>query len=501
MPERVYVFDTTLRDGEQTPGVSLRREDKILIAEALADLGVDIIEAGFPVVSRGEFETIKDVAKLGIPSKVCVLSRCERKDIDRVLESDAEWIHLFIATSDAHLRDKLKMTRQEVLSRAVEMVDYAKSHGLTVHFSAEDATRSDPDYLMKIYEAVKRAGADSIDIPDTVGFALPHVMRSLVIRAKEVTNLPVAVHCHDDMGLATANTLAGVEGGAEIVHVTINGIGERAGNTSLEEVVVALKFLYGVETNVKLTELDKVSRLVSKLTGMIIPKNKSIVGDNAFTHESGIHVHGVLNNPYTYEPIMPEVVGKRRRIVLGKHSGTHGMERVLREFGYNLSPDQVRRVLDKVKEYADAGIKMTEYRLVNILVEVLGNQIRPLVSLEDLRVTSTMNTHECSVVLNVAGESVAGSARGGSAHMVTISATISALSKVIGNFELVDYTIYTPPYDERNVSEAEVVVSRNGQQYVGRGISNNPSAALSLAVASAISQYLQSVNVKSEVTK
>ncbi|MEM1517724.1 MAG: 2-isopropylmalate synthase, partial [Nitrososphaerota archaeon] len=247
LPERVYIFDTTLRDGEQTAGVSLCIDDKLSIAEALSDIGVDIIEAGFPAVSPGELDAIKQIVEMGLRPKICVLSRCDERDIDLAANTGADWIHLFIATSDLHMKYKLRLAPEQVLSRAVEMTQYAKSYGMTVHFSAEDATRSDFDFLLKIYRSVKEAGAESIDIPDTVGIAIPYIMRNLARMIKEATGIPVAVHCHDDLGLATANTLAGVEGGAEIVHVTVNGIGERAGNASLEEVAAALRFLYGID--------------------------------------------------------------------------------------------------------------------------------------------------------------------------------------------------------------------------------------------------------------
>jgi isopropylmalate/homocitrate/citramalate synthase len=293
LPQRVHIFDTTLRDGEQTAGVSLRIEDKLAIAEALSDLGVDVIEAGFPAVSAGELSAIKMIKDMGLRSKICVLSRCEERDIDLAAETSADWIHIFIATSELHMQYKLRLSPDQVLDRAVKMTEYAKSYGMTVHFSAEDATRSEPEFLMRVYRSVKESGADSIDIPDTVGIAIPPVMRELTKMAREATGLPVAVHCHDDLGLATANTLAGVEGGAEIVHVTVNGIGERAGNASLEEVAAALRFLYGVETRIELSKISKVSRLVELKTGITIPKNKAIVGRNAFSHESGIHVHGV----------------------------------------------------------------------------------------------------------------------------------------------------------------------------------------------------------------
>lgn len=490
LPSRVYVFDTTLRDGEQTPSVSLRVEEKVAIAEALSDLGVDVIEAGFPVVSRGELTAVKKICSLGLPSKICVLSRCDKNDIDAAVDSGADWVHVFIATSDVHMKHKLGMTREQVLSRAIEMTGYAKSRGVTVHFSAEDATRSDPSFLMDVYRRVKEAGADSIDIPDTVGFAVPYVMRTLARRAREVTDLPVAVHCHDDMGLATANTLAGVEGGAEIVHVTVNGIGERAGNTSLEEVVASLRFLYGVETGIDLSKMSRVSRLVSRLTGISVPKNKAIVGENAFSHESGIHVHGVLNNPMTYEPILPEVVGRRRRIVLGKHSGAHGVESVLKEYGYSLPREGVMKVLMKIKEMGDNGIKVSEQVLLQVISEALGGEVRQVVEVKRYSCQSNNEENECVVELSLRGESVIGIAKDKTPTLASLGASLKAIERLVGKSEVLDYTIYVPPYDGRNPAEAEVVLRIGGEEFLGRGLSSNPGLSVALAVAAAAAQYL-----------
>ncbi|MCS6788930.1 MAG: 2-isopropylmalate synthase, partial [Aigarchaeota archaeon] len=277
------------------------------------------------------------------------------------------WVHVFIATSEIHMTHKLKMTPEQVYQTAIECVEYARSRGVEVHFSCEDATRSERSFLLKVYKGAAEAGAHSLDIPDTVGVAIPLVMRELARSVRAATGLPVAVHCHDDMGLATANTIAGVEGGAEIVHVTINGIGERAGNASLEEVVVALKYLYGIDSGIDLNRLASVSRMVASFTGMQVQKNKAIVGDHAFSHESGIHVHGIINNPYTYEPIMPEVVGKRRRIVVGKHSGTHAVMEVLKQHGFEVSFEEGKRVLSKVKDYADNGLRLTEHLLLRLV--------------------------------------------------------------------------------------------------------------------------------------
>ncbi|MEM2819545.1 MAG: 2-isopropylmalate synthase, partial [Nitrososphaerota archaeon] len=349
LPERVAIFDTTLRDGEQTPGVALTTDAKIEIAKALDDLGVDVIELGFPTVSKGEEEAIKKITRENLNSKTCVLARANKLDVDKAIECDVDWIHIFIATSDIHLKYKLRMSREEVIEKAVKIIEYARDHDVVVHFSAEDATRTDLDYLIRIFKAVEEAGANSIDIPDTVGFAVPSAIKIIVSTVKKNIGIPIAIHCHDDMGLAVANSLTAVESGAEIIHATVNGIGERAGNTSLEEVAVALHTLYGIRTNIKLEKIYEVSRLVEKLTGIIVPKNKAIVGENAFSHESGIHVHGVISSPQTYEPIEPEKVGRRRKIILGKHSGKHSVVELARRFGVELTDAQAEEVLREIK--------------------------------------------------------------------------------------------------------------------------------------------------------
>ena len=281
-PTTVKIFDTTLRDGEQTPGVSLTPDEKLEIANQLSNLGVDTIEAGFPIISPGETQAVKLIAGAGLKSEVCALARAGQKDIDLALGCNVDLIHIFIATSDIHLKHKLKMTRDEAFDRAVKAVQYAKDHGAQVEFSAEDATRSDPDYLIKVFQGVSDAGADRVDIPDTVGVMAPVPIFDLVKRVKESVRTPISMHCHDDFGLATANTLAGILAGAERVHVAVNGLGERAGNASLEEVVMSIHNLYQKKTNINTRLLYETSRLVSRLTGVEVQPNKAIVGENAF---------------------------------------------------------------------------------------------------------------------------------------------------------------------------------------------------------------------------
>ena len=371
---KIRIFDTTLRDGEQTPSVSISPSQKIDIAMKLDELGVDAIEAGFPVVSPGEVEAIKKICKMGLKADICGLARTIRNDIDMAIDCDLRYIHTFIATSDIHLQYKLKMTREQVLDKAVFAVEYAKKHGLKVEFSAEDATRSDRQFLNRVFKAVAEAGADRIDIPDTVGYSTPKYISVLVNDVIENTRLPVSVHCHNDFGLAVANSIAGFEAGASCAHVTINGLGERAGNASLEEVVMALQCLYNYRHNIKTTILYDVSKFVSNTMGIIVQPNKAIIGENAFGHESGIHTHGVLNNPLTYEPISPELVGRKRWLQAGKHAGAHGIKSILDEFALRTTEEQLKQIVDKQKVIADSGQAITTSELLSIASEVIKNK-------------------------------------------------------------------------------------------------------------------------------
>ena len=367
-PGRVRIFDTTLRDGEQAPGIDLSVEQKLMVARRLADLRVDVIEAGFPVASRAEYEATKLInQELSDRVEVIALSRCAKKDIEDTLSTGVSSIHLFLATSDIHLQYKLRMSREQAIERILESVSYAKENGLTVEFSPEDAPRSDRAFLSEAITAALSAGADRINIPDTVGVMEPFGMYNLVVEIKRlVGNKILSVHCHNDFGMATANTVAAVSAGAEQVHVTVNGIGERAGNTSLEEVVMALKKLLKAEVGVVASRLYETSRFVAEVTGVPVPYFKPIVGDNAFGHEAGIHVHGVLQNPQTYEPMQPEEVGNFRRIALGKHSGSYGLKVMLNERGLTLSDEQLKKVLDEIKAEAERGCHVSVDQAVEI---------------------------------------------------------------------------------------------------------------------------------------
>ncbi|MCY0891757.1 MULTISPECIES: homocitrate synthase family protein [Pyrobaculum] len=355
------IFDTTLRDGEQMPGVALSPSEKLQIALALDEAGVDMIEAGFAAVSKDEQMAIRQISKEVATAKVVSLARMAKSDVDAALDADVDMIHLFIATSDIHLKYKLGITREEAIRRIEEVVSYAKSHGVDILFSAEDATRSDLDFLVEAYKTAISAGADEINVPDTVGVMTPSRMVYLIGYLKQrLPPVPMHVHCHDDFGMAVANTVTAIENGADVAQVVVNNFGERAGNAALEEVVAAVHYLLGYKTNIKLEKLYELSQLVSKLFGIPVPPNKAVVGENAFSHEAGIHVHGVLNNPFTYEPMRPEDVGNRRRIVLGKHSGRHAVVWALKNIGVEPTDDLVDYVLNAVKELAVRKVKVDE---------------------------------------------------------------------------------------------------------------------------------------------
>ncbi len=432
LPERIKILDTTLRDGEQTPNVALSSEDKLKIAQALDELGVDIIEAGFPINSEGEAEAVKLISNAGLKAEICALCRASPGDLDSALACDVDSVHIFLATSKTHLEKKLKITQQEAIDKAVNAVQYAKDHGLIVEFSDEDGTRTELEFLEQMHRAVQEVHVDRIDIPDTVGVMTPSAMTSFVSEIKKSVRVPLAVHCHDDFGLSVANSLAGVLGGAEEIHVTINGLGERAGNAALEEVVMGLQAFYNVKTNINSRKMAFVSRLVSQLTGIAVPPNKAIVGDNAFSHESGIHVHGVLSDGSTYEPMRPEIVGKERTFVVGKHSGVHAIQNKLKEYGIDLNPEQMKEVVVKVKKWAESGKKLDDAELLAVAYDVMGEQAAPAIKLEEFTVFTGLNfTPTATVVLNIDGETRRCSETGVGPIDASLSAIRAAVSKNI----------------------------------------------------------------------
>jgi 2-isopropylmalate synthase len=433
MMDKVRIFDTTLRDGEQTPGVSVTPEQKFKIAIKLDEIGVDAIEVGFPIVSQGEMEAIKAITKQGLNAEVCGLARTVQADIDAAINCNLKYVHTFIATSDIHMQYKLKMSREQVLEKAIWAVDYAKKNGMQVEFSAEDATRSDKVFVNRVFKAVADAGADRLDIPDTVGYATPQYIAELVNDVKIATKLPVSIHCHDDFGLAVANAISGINAGASCAHVTINGLGERAGNTSLEEFVMALQCLYNKKHNIKTELLYETSKLISNIMGIIVQPNKAIIGENAFGHESGIHTHGIINNPLTYEPISPELVGRKRWMQAGKHAGAHGIKAMLEEFGIKPTDEQLHNIVEKQKNLADKGKSITTAELLSIAGDIMhNNRFEEKFKLYDFHIITGMNTIPTAVVrLNTDGKDFIASEIG----VGPVDAALKAIQKVAGEME------------------------------------------------------------------
>ena len=381
MSDVVRVFDTTLRDGEQSPGISLNLQEKLEIAEQLARLGVDVIEAGFPATSPGELEAVRRIAATVRGPAITALARVGARDIDAAAGAlsgaASPRIHVFIATSEIHMRAKLKMSPAEVLEATGAGVARSRTHVGDVEFSCEDATRSAPEFLVEVYRAAADAGARTLNLPDTVGYALPGEFAALLRHLIEEVDRDViwSVHTHDDLGLAVANALAGVEAGARQVEVAVNGIGERAGNCSLEEIVMAMRTRTAgeVDTNVHTTELARTSRLVAMLTGYAVPPNKAIVGANAFAHEAGIHQHGVMVERTTYEIMDPRDIGlEGSSIVLGKHSGRHAFVQALSDLGFSPAPDEIERAFARFKELVDRKVRITDADLEAIVVESIG---------------------------------------------------------------------------------------------------------------------------------
>ena len=398
LADKIYIFDTTLRDGEQTPGVALTVDEKIQIAQKLNNLGVDKIEVGFPASSKGEIESAKRIGQMDLDSTLVGLSRALKIDVDAVLDADLEYVHTFIGTSPLHRDYKLKLTKSEIISKAVETVEYAKDHGLTVEFSAEDATRTERGFLYDVISHVIDAGVDFIDIPDTVGVLTPIVTRELITDIKESFSIPLSVHFHNDFGLATANTLTAIECGADQAHVTVNGLGERTGNCSLEELVMTLKSSYGIDLGLDTTRLYSLSTLVGRLTGVKMPVNKPIVGDNAFAHESGIHVHGILNNASTYEPMSPEMVGHSRRIVLGKHTGANALKSKLKEYHIDLSDEQFYKVFNEIKALGDSGKCVTDDDLIAIAITEIGSARETPIVIKGMSISMGANVSPTATV-------------------------------------------------------------------------------------------------------
>lgn len=483
MTERVYIFDTTLRDGEQSPGVSLNIREKLQIAHQLTRLKVDVIEAGFPFASVGDFRAVQAVAREVRGVTVAGLARAGIPDIDRAWEAlrEAEQprIHTFIATSDIHLQHKLRMSREAVLETAVAAVKHAKGYTDDVEFSAEDAFRSDLEFLCRVLAAVIAAGATTVNIPDTVGYAMPEEFGEFVgqvlARTPGIERAVVSVHCHNDLGLAVANSVAAVRNGARQVEGTVNGIGERAGNAALEEVVMALytrREKYGLTTGVRTEEIYRTSRLISALTGMPVQFNKAIVGKNAFLHEAGIHQDGVLKERTTYEIIDPAVVGiTRTNLVLGKHSGRHAFRERLLELGFELRQDEINQAFVRFKELADTKKHITDEDLEAILEDTI-RQVPSVFELDYLHVFSGTTVKPTAVIgLLVEGEFVQEVACGNG----PVDAAYKAIEKATDRaYALASYVIDAVTGGTDALASVTLKVrDEEHRVYTGRGISTD----------------------------
>jgi 2-isopropylmalate synthase len=496
MSNRVIVFDTTLRDGEQSPGASMNIEEKVTLAKQLARLGVDVIEAGFPISSVGDFEAVRRVSVEVKGPIIAGLCRANRADIDRaweaLREAERPRIHTFIATSDIHLEHKLHKTREEVLQMSVDAVRHAKSLCDDVEFSAEDATRSDVEYLCRIVEAVIEAGATTVNIPDTVGYAIPsefgHLIKTIFERVPNIEKATVSVHCHNDLGLAVANTLVAIASGARQVECTINGLGERAGNAALEEVVMALNTRSDrlpYHTNIQTPEILRTSRMASDITGIPVQPNKAVVGSNAFAHEAGIHQHGVLQERSTYEIMDPAAVGfGQSRLVLGKHSGRHAFEKRLAELGYTLRDDDLERAFRRFKDLADRKKDVFDEDLEAIVADEIRT-VPEEYHLEYMTVTVGLGGMPCAAIRLRRGDELlqdVGTGVGG------VDAVFRTIDKMVGiQHSLQDYSVKSITGGTDALGEVTVRLADNGRIYTGRG------ASLDIIEASARA-YVQAIN-------
>ena len=494
---RVYFFDTTLRDGEQTPGVSLQTPEKIEIAKGLVRLGIDVIEAGFPTASPGDFEAVQTIAREVKGATICALARANEKDVQKAIDAlkDAERsrLHVFIAISELHMEYKLKMTRQEVLDKVKSVLAYAKGKVDEIEFSGEDAARSDLDFACQVFGVAIAGGATIINVPDTVGYMNPNEFGDKIRYIKEHTpgieNAIISVHCHDDLGLANANTLAAIKAGARQVEGTINGLGERAGNVAIEEVVMALKtrhdYFGDLQVNIDTKQFTKVSKLVSRLTGVVVPPNKPIVGSNAFAHESGIHQHGMMSNPETYEIMTPESVGAEKTdLVLGKHSGRHAFADHLAKLGFqSFTEEKINDLFAKFKELADRKKQVYDDDIVALVVDNLHHKKAFELVAQYYKLGEKGYAYADVRLMTPDGERADAAVGDG-----PVDASLKAVERVVGlPISLKDYQIRAITAGKDALGEATLKVEYNGRLYHGRGISTD-------IVKSSVNAYINAVN-------
>lgn len=511
--DKVYFFDTTLRDGEQSPGASMSPEEKVRYAHQLQALNVDIIEAGFAISSPAQFDAIARIADEVRKPVICSLARAVEKDIEsaaKALKSANRFrIHTFIATSPVHREYKLKMSKEEIVKSAVRAVEYAKTFTDDVEFSAEDAMRSEVDYLIEIFEAVIAAGATTINVPDTVGYTVPSEYRKVISTLKaEVPNIDqavISVHCHNDLGMAVANSLAAVEGGARQVEVAMNGIGERAGNAALEEIAMALnvrKDLFGVECEINTREIYKASKLLTSITGLPVQPNKAIVGKNAFAHEAGIHQDGMIKNRTTYEIMTPEQTGRSSsEIVLGRHSGKHGLQKRLKELGFELSKDDFNRVFEKFTQLADKKKAVYDDELMVLLDQNTGSKLPDMFKLVEVQfMTGNTTVPTATVVIEKEGQNIHEAATGfqeAATGNGPVDAAYKAIERATGvSADLEDYEVNSVSSGKDAMGEVSVTLRFENHNYTGTSAGTDTLTASAQAYLNAINKIVHAQNQK-----
>jgi len=496
MKDKVYIFDTTLRDGEQAPGIHLNVREKIQIAEQLSRLNVDVIEAGFPRSSAGDFESVKEVAKVIRGRGVAGLARANDKDIDAAGEAlkgaERPVIHTFISSSDIHLKHQFKKTREEALEMAGRAVKRSRNYTDMVEFSAMDATRSDRDYLCRMFEEAIKNGAGVLNVPDTVGYALPEEFSRLIDylfqNVKGIEDVIVSVHCHNDLGLAVANSLLAVEHGARQVECAVNGIGERAGNASLEEMAMIMdtrKKYLGVDCDINTREIVQTSRLVKSLTGYVVAPNKAIVGKNAFAHEAGIHQDGMLKDRSTYEIIRPEDIGlDESKLILGKHSGRHAFIQRLSELDIQLGEEDLEKAFERFKNLAEKKGAINEHDLRAIVTDEIRD-VEEFYVLEQYRVESGSDINaSSSITIKTEGKTRQASAEGDG----PIDASFKAIDRITGlNLELVEYNIEAVSEGKDAIGQVKIIASVDNNEVMGSGISTD-------IVEASIKAYIDAAN-------
>ncbi len=510
--DQVLIFDTTLRDGEQAPGASMSISEKLEVAQQLARLGVHVIEAGFPVSSPAQFDATKLVAEQIQGPVICGLARANEKDIDAAGKALApakkRRIHTFIATSPIHMEYKLRKTPDQVLKMAVEAVRYARQYTDNIEFSPEDACRSDLSFLYEILAAVIEAGATTLNIPDTVGYVLPYEYGQIIAKLKEnvkgIEKAIISTHCHNDLGMASANSLAGVRNGARQVECTINGIGERAGNAAMEEIVMAIHtrpdFFPNITTGIKTTEIYRTSQLVSQLTGFVIQPNKAIVGKNAFAHESGIHVDGILKKRETYEIMTPEMIGlEGSRMVLGRHSGRHGFADRCKQLGFSLTKEELDAAYQKFVEIADKKKEIFDEDIAAIISDE-SRGIEQTYQLEYLHVASGTGTLPTASVKIKTKEGVKLAVALGDGP---VDAAYEAIRQATGKTpKLENYTIRAITEGKEALGEANVrIANGKGQVFIGRGVSTDIIEASAKAYVDALNRMAAAETLKQNETK